>query len=33
MASPAVPRLLTAEEFLRGYPIQEGYRFGPESLA
>jgi methionyl-tRNA formyltransferase len=24
---------MTAEEFLRGYPIRDGYRFGPEVLA
>lgn len=30
---PAGKKRMTAEEFLRGYPIQEGYRFGPESLA
>ncbi|QEL13969.1 methionyl-tRNA formyltransferase [Limnoglobus roseus] len=30
---PAGKKRMTAEEFLRGYPIQEGYRFGPEKLA
>jgi len=30
---PAGKKRMTAEEFLRGHPIQEGYRFGPESLA
>ena len=29
---PAGKKRMTAEEFLRGYPIQEGYRFGPERL-
>ncbi len=28
---PAGKKSMTAEEFLRGYPIGEGYRFGPES--
>jgi methionyl-tRNA formyltransferase len=28
---PAGKKRMTAEEFLRGYPIQEGYRFGPET--
>jgi len=30
---PAGKKRMTAEEFLRGYPIQSGYRFGPETLA
>jgi methionyl-tRNA formyltransferase len=30
---PAGKKRMTAVEFLRGYPIQEGYRFGPERLA
>ncbi|OWK43376.1 Methionyl-tRNA formyltransferase [Fimbriiglobus ruber] len=30
---PAGKKRMTAEEFLRGYPIQAGYRFGPEVLA
>lgn len=30
---PAGKKRMTAEEFLRGYPIQDGYRFGPEKLA
>lgn len=30
---PAGKKRMTAEEFLRGYPIQDGYRFGPEVLA
>ncbi|HET6573987.1 MAG TPA: methionyl-tRNA formyltransferase [Fimbriiglobus sp.] len=29
---PAGKRRMTAEEFLRGYPIQDGSRFGPERL-
>lgn len=29
---PAGKKKMTAEEFLRGYPIQDGYRFGPEVL-
>lgn len=29
---PAGKKRMTAEEFLRGYPIQDGYRFGPEKL-
>lgn len=29
---PAGKKRMTAEEFLRGYPIQDGYRFGPERL-
>lgn len=29
---PTGKKRMTAEEFLRGYPIQEGYRFGPEKL-
>lgn len=29
---PAGKKRMTAEEFLRGYPIQDGYRFGPEVL-
>ena len=29
---PAGKKRMTAEEFLRGHPIQEGYRFGPERL-
>lgn len=29
---PAGKKRMTAEEFLRGYPVQEGYRFGPEEL-
>jgi methionyl-tRNA formyltransferase len=27
---PAGKKRMTADEFLRGYPIQDGYRFGPE---
>lgn len=30
---PAGKKRMTAEEFLRGYPIQDGYRFGPEKPA
>ena len=30
---PAGKKRMTAEEFLRGYPVQDGYRFGPERLA
>ena len=30
---PAGKKRMTAEEFLRGYPIQDGDRFGPEKLA
>jgi len=30
---PAGKKRMTAEEFLRGYPIQDGYRFGPEVIA
>jgi methionyl-tRNA formyltransferase len=30
---PAGKKRMTAEEFLRGYPIQDGYRFGPERLS
>jgi methionyl-tRNA formyltransferase len=30
---PAGKKRMSAEEFLRGYPIQDGYRFGPERLA
>jgi len=30
---PAGKKRMTAEEFLRGYPILDGYRFGPEQLA
>ena len=30
---PAGKKRLTAEEFLRGYPIVEGMRFGPETLS
>jgi len=30
---PAGKKRMTAEEFLRGYPIQDGYRFGPEVLS
>ena len=26
------PKRMTAEEFLRGHPIQDGYRFGPERV-
>jgi methionyl-tRNA formyltransferase len=29
---PAGKKRMSAEEFLRGYPVQEGYRFGPERL-
>jgi methionyl-tRNA formyltransferase len=29
---PAGKKRMTADEFLRGYPVQEGYRFGPERL-
>ena len=29
---PAGKKRMTAEEFLRGHPIQDGYRFGPERL-
>ena len=29
---PAGKKRMTAEEFLRGYPIQDGYRFGPEKI-
>ena len=29
---PAGKKRMTAEEFLRGYPIQDGYRFGPERV-
>jgi methionyl-tRNA formyltransferase len=29
---PAGKKRMSAEEFLRGYPIQHGYRFGPEKL-
>ena len=29
---PAGKKKMTAEEFLRGYPVQDGYRFGPEKL-
>jgi methionyl-tRNA formyltransferase len=28
---PAGKKRMTAEEFLRGYPIRDGYRFGPEN--
>lgn len=27
---PAGKKRMTADEFIRGYPIQDGYRFGPE---
>lgn len=30
---PAGKKRMTAEEFLRGYPIQDGYRFGRERLS
>lgn len=30
---PAGKKKMTAEEFLRGYPIVEGMRFGPETLS
>jgi methionyl-tRNA formyltransferase len=30
---PAGKKPLTADEFLRGYPIVEGMRFGPEGLS
>ena len=30
---PAGKKKMTAEEFLRGYPIVEGMRFGPEVLS
>jgi methionyl-tRNA formyltransferase len=30
---PAGKKKMSAEEFLRGYPIVEGMRFGPEVLA
>jgi len=30
---PAGKKRMTAEEFLRGYPIQDGFRFGPEKLS
>jgi methionyl-tRNA formyltransferase len=30
---PAGRKRMTAEEFLRGHPIQDGYRFGPERLS
>lgn len=30
---PAGKKRMTADEFLRGHPIQDGYRFGPEQLA
>lgn len=30
---PAGKKRMTAEEFLRGYPVQDGYRFGPEVSA
>jgi methionyl-tRNA formyltransferase len=30
---PAGKKRMTAEEFLRGHPIQDGYRFGPERLS
>lgn len=30
---PAGKKKMTASEFLRGYPIQTGYRFGPEVLS
>ncbi len=29
---PAGKKRMTAEEFLRGYPIQDGYRFGPDKV-
>lgn len=29
---PAGKNRMSAEEFLRGYPIQDGYRFGPEKV-
>lgn len=29
---PAGKKRMTADEFLRGYPIQDGYRFGPEKV-
>lgn len=29
---PAGKKRMTVDEFLRGYPIQDGYRFGPEVL-
>jgi methionyl-tRNA formyltransferase len=29
---PAGKKRMSAEEFLRGYPIQDGYRFGPEKV-
>ena len=30
---PAGKKRMTAEEFLRGYPIVEGMRFGPDVLS
>ncbi len=30
---PAGKKRMTAEEFLRGHPLQAGYRFGPEKLS
>ena len=30
---PAGKKRMTADEFLRGHPIQDGYRFGPERLS
>ena len=30
---PAGKKKMTAEEFLRGYPIVDGMRFGPEVLS
>ena len=29
---PAGKKRMTAEEFLRGYPLKEGDRFGPEPM-
>jgi methionyl-tRNA formyltransferase len=29
---PAGKKKMTAEEFLRGYPVVDGMRFGPEVL-
>jgi methionyl-tRNA formyltransferase len=30
---PAGKSRMTAEEFMRGHPLKEGDRFGPEQLA
>jgi methionyl-tRNA formyltransferase len=30
---PAGKKRMTAEEFLRGYPLKDGDRFGPETAA